>query len=407
MKVYSNFKDYLGLLRETYISIYGEEYRNQITERIENAYFIFSSSPLVLEQYLNKFPNKVTFEEKKDIEQKLMEYNKAKNLWYPWYELKFKNFLNEIIDGSNQIPLEVFTNNNFSGGLIDVFSSETERILRSEFAIPELKESILKDREKLTYILKSNGVDISFLRNEIIDSIINYRNQVHRKYKSMIVQHTTEGKILIDDFKKKYNYDLNDWDISEVCYRNVGLSYSIDEIGINIIKIPYSLLQLMESKNIDETLIHELTHTIDRSGHRIVNEIRIEKQAMKIAKQFAENGIFLFDDPNNYQEFNSFYTLLFPVTFDFFERYSDILNDCTIKKQDNLLSLYFGPNWDVFCEKLEELNDCLMACNKRNLLDKVDIHKYEIDFRSIIESMNQHFIQYSINNKINETKHKL
>lgn len=406
MKLYYNFKDYLNLLGETYISIYGEEYRKKIIERIENVYFIFSSSPLILEQYLNKFPNKITFEEKRDIEQKLTEYNKAKKLWYPWYELKFKNFLNEIIDVFDQIPLEVFTNNSFSGGLIDVFSSETERILRSKFAILELKESILKDREQLTHNLKSSGVDTLFLRKEMIDSIINYRNQVHRKYKSMIFQHTTEGKTLIEDLKEKYNYNLNDWDISEISYTNAGLSYSIDEIGIDIIKIPYSLLQLIESKNIDETLIHELTHTIDCSGHRIENEIRIEKQAMKIAKQFAENGIFLFDDPNNYQEFNSFYTLLFPVTFDFFERYSDILNNCAVKKQNHLLSLYFGPNWDVFCEQLAELNDCLMACNQRKLLDKVDIHKYENDFRNIIESMEQYYVEYSRNNGINESRFK-
>lgn len=398
-----NLKKYINLLSEPYSLIYGEEHREIIRKRTENVYINFGSSPLILEQYLNKFPNRISFEMKEDIKEKLREYNKAKELWYPWCEFKFKKFLTSIIDSSNQMPLTIFTNSNFSSGLIDVFSSETEKLLESKFAIPELKQSILNDREQLLDSLKKSGVDISFLKAETIDSIIDFRYQIQLKYKSLIVQYTKEGKTLIDDFKEKYNYELTDWDISEIFYRNEALSYSIPDIDVDVITVPYALLQLIESKNIDETLIHELHHTAEKHyGNNIASEIRIEKQALKIAKEFANKKIFLFDNPNDYQEFDSFYTLLFPVTFDFFEKYSNILNDCAIKNNNDLLPFYFGPNWTFFVEQLQELSDCLAACIKKGILDKMDINKYKDYFRYIIDDMDKYFMNHNLDEKMDK-----
>lgn len=139
-----DLKKYFNLLSESYSLIYGEEYREIIRKRVENVYAIFSSSPLDLEQYLNKFPNKISLEMKEDIKEKLREYNKAKDLWYPWCEFKFKNFLTSIIDLSNQMPLTIFTNSDFSSGLIDVFSSKTEKLLESKLCDSRIKTKYFK-----------------------------------------------------------------------------------------------------------------------------------------------------------------------------------------------------------------------------------------------------------------------
>lgn len=279
--------------------------------------------------------------------------------------------------------------------------------MKANFAIPELKQSILNDREQLLNTLKKSGVDISFLKAETIDSIINFRYRIQRKYKSMIVQYTKEGKKIIDDFKEKYNYELTDWDISEILYRkNEAVAYSIPDIDIDVITVPYVLLQLMESKNIDETLIHELHHVAEKTLWKdIASEIRIEKQSLKIAKEFANKKIFLFDNPSEYHEFASFYTLLFPVTFDFFEKYSNILNDCAFNNNNDLLLFYFGPNWTFFVEQLQELSNCLIACMKKRILDKMDINKYKDYFRHIIDDMDKYFMNHNIDEKMDKIEY--
>lgn len=286
-------------------------------------------------------------------------------------------------------------------------AQKLKNYLKANFAIPELKQSILNDREQLLNTLKKSGVDISFLKAETIDSIINFRYRIQRKYKSMIVQYTKEGKKIIDDFKEKYNYELTDWDISEILYRkNEAVAYSIPDIDIDVITVPYVLLQLMESKNIDETLIHELHHVAEKTLWKdIASEIRIEKQSLKIAKEFANKKIFLFDNPSEYHEFASFYTLLFPVTFDFFEKYSNILNDCAFNNNNDLLLFYFGPNWTFFVEQLQELSNCLIACMKKRILDKMDINKYKDYFRHIIDDMDKYFMNHNIDEKMDKIEY--
>lgn len=139
-----NIKEYFNLLKETLIPIYGEENKNMIQREIDQSYICYSSSPKVSKQYLEKFKNQISKEQQEALEEVEIEYNKAKKLWYLWFELKLKEFLNTLIDLPDQVPLEIFTNNNFTSGLIDVLSKEQEAILNSSFAIPELKQKILE-----------------------------------------------------------------------------------------------------------------------------------------------------------------------------------------------------------------------------------------------------------------------
>ena len=113
--------------------------------------------------------------------------------------------------------------------------------------------------------------------------------------------------------------------------------------------------------------MHEVIHKIetdknyvgisihdDRNTNNIINEIRTQYLALKFTKQLHEEGIFIYDNPDDYNiEKECAYEVLFPLTQNFIDEYEDIISDCAINNTPNKLYEYFGEDWKEFSEQID------------------------------------------------------
>lgn len=85
--------------------------------------------------------------------------------------------------------------------------------------------------------------------------------------------------------------------------------------------------------------IHELVHAIEkRNSPNIINEVVTQKAAINITRRLHDNGIFLFDNPIDYQiEGTTKYEALFPIIEPILTNYFYILKDAHINGSFNLL----------------------------------------------------------------------
>lgn len=379
-------------LLEMYVSNYGEKYRDLIKKRLSSVCFDFSTAPSILKKSLEKYSNELSEIDKKQIQKGLVEYETWKEDFHYFFEYEFQYFLKGIFNTSLEIPISAFTNQDFSSGLIDSYSQYSEFLLSSKFAIPELKEKIQQEREEFKELLKKNDIDISNLDADKIQKIIERRNEENSLYKCALAKKCGEGEKSVKDIKNKYDYDIDDQDFKQLIFLPYAVTLKISQVDARIVRIPVLLMRYFEIDSMDEVFVHELIHCIEESNDLgIIDEVKVEKLAIKITNALHEKGLFLFDDPKNYGECNSLYELLFPLLSDFFEKHVEIFNECSIEGKTNLLETYFGDDWNSFSSDLEEIYACLTACHHRGFSDKLDLEKFQSYFEEKIQSMESYY----------------
>ena len=185
--------------------------------------------------------------------------------------------------------------------------------------------------------------------------------------------------------KSEFNLELQPEILSIISFiENAYAGNIIVENDNNIsfysyIRIPLIHLINIGVKGLDVNIIHELIHKIETDKNRvgisilndentndIINEIRTQKLAIHITRKLHEQGIFIYDNPNDYKiEGESTYEWMFPLSESLLEEFEDIFSSCAINNDLEKLNDYFGSSWVTYSEHINNVYNTNMYLYSR------------------------------------------
>lgn len=360
------------------INYYGQEYSDIIKERLENVFFDFSSTPEEDYKFLKLHETQIDSLSKFFI---IERYKNYKRIQKESKQLIMKPLIYSIqcllmndldkIDVESEKFLTLFMDKNLNGGCIDAFSSKSIALLNKYDAVDSIKESILKDQNVFRKNMEILGINLENLNTENVDNFIEYRKKLQTIYKNNIVKKSKYGKNMYKEIRKRFAIELSSEELNTIFLRknpSAMYIYSKNHNKYNqIIKIPLLYLINIGKKGLDVIIFHEIIHKIetdknyvgisihdDKNTNNIINEVRTQYSALKLAKQLHKMGIFIYDNPDDYNvEGECAYEALFPLTKNFIDEYETIFSDCAINNTPNKLYEYFGEDWKEFSEQID------------------------------------------------------
>ncbi len=378
-----NFNKNKKIIVDFFIDYYGQEYYDLINKRINSTYIDFSSNPVDDYKYAMNYDNNISSFNKTIITLKYklyieLEKKSKKNN----YDLLAKYILNNLLiinqenfKSNKDFILSLFSDENFNSGLIDIFSSKNNDLLNDNRVDASIKKRINNDRKKINEVLINKGINISNLTSDFVDKFIEYRKQLQEKHKKYIVKNSLYGKNIFKDFKSEFNLELQPEILSIIGFiENAStLNIIVENNDItsfyNYIRVPLTHLINIGIKGLDVNIIHELIHKIetnkDRVGisilnnentNKIINEIRTQKLAICFTKKLHEQGIFIYDNPNDYKiEGESAYEWMFPISESFLEEFEKFFSNCAINNDIEKLNDYFGVSWITYSDHINKV----------------------------------------------------
>lgn len=378
-----NFNKNKNFIIDILINYYGHEYADIIKKRLDNVFCDFSSTPEEDYNFSRAHGNQINELSKLLIK---LRYKKFKNVQNESRNPILKDLLGYIkfnlqIDNFNKVNIEsetflsLFTDNNFNSGFIDAFSSKSIELLNDPSISKSMKENIIHDQEEFKRIINSLGIKLKNFSTNDVDELIEFRRGRQTTYKNIITQESKLGKNIFKEIRKKFGVELPPEILSDIALLEDAWSGYIgvkNENGIayqQIIKVPLLYLMNHGIKGLDVNIIHELIHKIETSGdyvgisihdgnntNRIINEIRTQYLAIKITKELHKSGIYMYDNPNDYNiEGESTYEALFPLTKDFLDEHETLFSNCAINNTPQKLDEYFGEFWEEFSKKINSI----------------------------------------------------
>ncbi len=388
-----NFNKYKNNIISLLVDYYGQEYYDLINERINSTYIDFSSTPVEDYKYAMEHNNEISSFDKiiirlryklyTDLEKKSRKNN---------FDLLTKYISDSLlisdlskIKSNEELFLSLFSDENFNSGLIDSFSSKSTDLLNDNSVPTCIKESINNDREKFKEISKNLGIDISRLTSDLVDKFLDYRKELQGNHKNYIAKNSQFGKKMFKAIKSEFNLELQPEILSIISFiENAYAGNIIVENDNNIsfysyIRIPLIHLINIGVKGLDVNIIHELIHKIETDKNRvgisilndentndIINEIRTQKLAIHITRKLHEQGIFIYDNPNDYKiEGESTYEWMFPLSESLLEEFEDIFSSCAINNDLEKLNDYFGSSWVTYSEHINNVYNTNMYLYSR------------------------------------------
>ena len=380
INIEDNFNKSRNSIIDIFINYYGPEYSDIIKKRLDNIFLDFSSTPEEEYKYLIENGNQIN-----DLSKLLinLRYKNFKRIQNESKQLIMKPLIYSIqcllmselekIDIESEKFLLLFMDKNLNGGCIDAFSSKSIALLNKYDAVDSLKESILNDQNEFRKNMEILGINFENLNTENVDNFIEYRKKLQTIYKKNIVKKSKYGKNMYKEIRKKFGVELTPEELSFIALTEnacAGYIYAGSKNNVTyhqIIKIPLLHLINIDVKGLDVNIIHELIHKIETNGdyvgisihdenrtNNIINEIRTQNLAIKITKQLHKIGIFIYDNPDDYNvEGECTYEALFPLTQNFINEYEEIFSSCAINNTPNELFEYFGEDWKEFSEQID------------------------------------------------------
>ena len=424
--IYENFNRYKNIIIEFLTDYYGQEYNDLITKRINSTYIDFSSNPVEDYKYAIKHDNELNISIKliiklryklyKELEKK--SRNNNFNLLTKYISKILLKVDSEKIKSNEELLWTLFSDENFNKGLIDSFSSKSTNLLNNNSIPNHIKENIINDRKKCNEISKKLGINMSTLTQDSVDEFIKYRNGLQENHKIYISINSQYGKKIFKDIKREFNLELPPEMLSFICfmeasYAGIIINHKGDNTSFyNYIKIPLIRLINKGIKGLDVNIIHELIHKIETNkgnvgikslrneDNKIINEIRTQKLAIHITRKLHEQGIFIYDNPNDYKiEGESYYEWLFPLAEGFLEEFEDIFSSCAIHNDIEKLNDYFGPSWSIYSAHINEVyNNNFYLSTQYGMLPNIQLDE---NICSMINNMEEAFKKRKIKKRIN------
>lgn len=371
-KQFSKYKD---ILIEEIIQEFGEEYRDIFIERINGHTIILQSNPLDDYTYLCNHAENIKFTDRYMIKERYRKLQKIKEKSrnelmdeFKWFiSVFFKIDKNVLEEKDSEELISLFTNQNFDESYIDSYNSHNMNLLNRMDTPEVIKESVLNDQRILKEKLEKFGIiiDENFLHQ--VDGFIEKRELEKEGYYRRILQ---------SDFS--YNRELyelmQERDPRILFYMSF---YQDPNRGIFTLsggkKIKYIFYPVVRQINqnfkaLDTTFIHEIVHTIEKEGkYSIIDEIIVQKAAINITKRLHENGIFIFDNKEDYLiEGNCGYEVLFPLIEPILLNYYELLKNTLINGNFYSLNEVFGESWHKFLQELEMIYATYQDMGLRN-----------------------------------------
>lgn len=370
-----NFNKCKPILLELLISYYGEEHRNKITERFNSIYFDFSSTPD--EDY--KYALSHNLSDFEQIKKRFEDYERIKNKAKKIYRkliLKYiyKNFIQSynIPKDKENLFISLFFDDEFNTGYIDSFSSESIELVNNPHTPIIVKQSIVDEQKRFMEISSELKLHYKNISLDLINKFINFRNIVQSAYETYIIKNSEFGKKIYKTIKREFNLKISPADITTFAFNEEPQFIALEDYHFNncrYIKYPITAIINCTSYGIDISIIHELIHAIENDGknvgiriykdsnlNNVANEIRTEKIAKKLTKKLHEKGIFIYDNPEDYQyEETSCYEWLFGFCSNFFEQFESFISNLAINGTPFKLDEQFGESWKTYSKHLDNI----------------------------------------------------
>lgn len=330
-----NFTKYKVYILETILLYYGKEFHSVALKKVKPIHFDFSSLPLEEYLYIQKHLKDYSSQFLNTI---LKRYDSFKEA-----EEKFKIRYCKILQDTLEKKINIQTKN-------------------FDFLLGEILNKELNKKSFQQYIcyFKKMSDNMSLELQEEIFDICEF---VQTQYRNSIM----ENIFLRED--SKFFEKLSTDQLTDIFFKTKPYSkcfYASQETTpvYSIIKIPVIALLNQGIKIQDVYLIQELIRLIETCGNyigisiqnetktnQIINEIRIQKLAVKISESLHSNGVFIIDDP---KDCNLKPKLdcekLFPFTETFIEDNESFFNNCAIRNTPELLENKFGKVWNFYSE---------------------------------------------------------
>ena len=367
-------------------SFYGKRYQREIQNKIDNVYYNFRSTPEEDYEYLQSHKDEISEKESKRIEDIYEDFEEINKQIHSDY----KNRLMDIILDTFRISgiyyykrnndtfvallLMLFSPNGITGpALIDSFSTESINLYQKN---PKAAYNIRLSHDLFRDSLKRWGVHINNLKPEVVDEFIKRRNNLKTKCRIAVLERTTYGIEEQERIRTNLQAKISTEEIAHVLFKkNAGQSITFYE-NKNGIYVPHHMITIpitqglnQGTKAMDTTLIHESIHKAESYKHyvgieihdkmnsnEIINEVRTQMAAIKITSEIHENGIFIFDDPDDYKiEGECTYESVFPLIKPFIEKYEDLFTELAINNSAYELFSHFGNDWIEFSRLIDTI----------------------------------------------------
>lgn len=350
-------KEYKKYLLSIYATDYQEKNINLINKRLNNAIYIFESTPIenmaFLEENSSKINSKKIYTyciEYQDYIKKLKELEKlVKDKYYSILSSAFGVY--QIIDKDKFLNLD-----------IESFQTKSINLLKSDTTSESIKRSILLRQENYKNECLKLGIPV-ITNSTCIDKIIRQKRLLISIKNKSLIKNTRWGKRIQKDIYKKYKVKLPVDVLSNILFNESPTTTLINYSNSYLTVCNIPLIRLMHLKALDNIFFHETRHVIEidklcgiegeNNNYRLLNEIRTQKNAdsdSQILKSMPlfSNCEYEIDNPCKYIS-------LYPYTFDFFEENHSLLNEIAIKNDYKRLEETFDKDNLISFEKYLEI----------------------------------------------------
>ena len=390
-KVQKNFNDNKNDIIELFIEHYGEEYRQLITQKINNTYIDFTSHPLTTYAYAKEnneldtvtYQNAQTFQNiNNQCNQKLFEEIKI------LFKTIFPNISPENI---NEELIKTFLINE-KQPFIDLFSSEYEEILKNPQTPMTTKLSINEARQQIINVAKDAGFRMGNLNPVDVDKFI--------KARTLLIQEIQKEKVqaipTLNKLKTDLSTKIGENDISsqanllfDFALKEEPYHYQLENISIfnkekpdfyTLIKMPIASLAKKGINSIDVFIINKLIQAIEGNGKKagfrkynendpntMAYEARTENLALKLAQKLHNNGIYIADNERTIVKSHTIANELFAYSAEFFDQYEKVFSESAINNKPELLTEKFGEAWNKFARYLDQKLKSILANQKKGI----------------------------------------
>ena len=341
IKPYKAFNENKQNLISNLVIDYDTKLKDKISERINNAVFIFDSKPMDTKKFVADNLNKIKDNRiilRSEIEYR--DYIREEKKIQKQMEKLFANYIKEYVYIDSITNLEKLYNLDF-----EAYSFENNALLARQ----DTNERIKKDIEKRRNEFKINCIEIPCELSfdpETIEKIIRHKRSIEIFKKVELINNTRWGKRIKRQIKNNFNFNITSLQLAYILFEKECASTDIikDENGNNKTICYIPLIENINSSSLDRILFHELRHvsemtdttsgisTFYKRKYDTLNEIRTEKNAI-IDENRLNKTIF----SSNKRYTNSLYERLFKYTDNFFEDNKYILDEIALRGDIELL----------------------------------------------------------------------
>jgi len=359
------FLKYKDIIIEEMIQEFGEQYREDIIERVNSHSIILQGNPLDDYTYLCTHTEKIKFTDRFIIKERYRKLEKIKEKArnelmdeFEWFIAAFFKIDKSLIEKNSKELVSLFANENFDESYIDSYSFSNIDLLNRMDTPQIVKESILNDQQTLKEKLGKFGiiVDEEFINQ--VDGFLEKRGLEKEEYYHKILKSNFSYNRELSKLLQEKNPDI----LFHMSFFKLPSRTVIIKPDGEINKYLFCPVVRLINQNInslDTTLIHELVHTVEKEGNgksSIIDEIIVQKAAINITNRLHENGIFIFDDKENcVVEGACTYEVLFPLIDPILSNYYNLLKEELVDGDIHSLDKVFGESWKKFEKELEQI----------------------------------------------------